>query len=196
MKKKLLIIVIFLFISQSILAEDFTIFTGTTSVNTEFFGLSFGGEVIDFLFINFDFFNYLKEDESLHSDIPAENRGKFLAGSINFELKLPLHLVPHLDKLDFIQPCIHFGLGYGMENLDREFTNVPDIDDKTGFFTKLRQFKSSGIGLVIMISPSIGIKIDYRTLKIAELERMGWPSRSFTRFYFGICLGKYKNKKN
>lgn len=195
MKKKLLIFLVVLFLTQAMFAENFTIFTGTASTDTEFFGLSFGGEILGFLYINFDFFKYLKDDQSLYSDIPAENRGDFLAGSLNFELKLPIHLIPYLDKFDFIQPYILFGYGYGLENLSKEYFDLPDNNGKTGLSTKLRQFYSSGIGIVVMVSPSIGIKIDYRSLNISEHQGMGYSGRKISRISFGICLGKYKDSK-
>lgn len=193
MKKKLLIFLVVLFLTQAMFAENLTIFSGTASSKTEFFGMSFGGEILDFLYINFDFFTYIKEDESLYSEIPSENRGNFLAGSLNFELKLPIHLIPNLDKFDFIQPYILFGLGYGVENLAQDYFDLPDNNGKTGFSTKLRQFYSSGFGAIVMVSPSIGIKIDYRVLNISELQRMDYPSRKIFRLSFGICLGRYKD---
>jgi len=193
MKKKLLIFLVVLFLTQALFAENFTIFTGTASTDTEFLGLSFGGEILDFLYINFDFFKYLKEDQSLYSGIPEENRGNFLAGSLNFELKLPIHLIPYFDKFDFIQPYILFGYGYGLENMSKDYFDLPDNDGKTGLSTKLRQFYSSGLGVVVMVSPSIGIKLDYRALNISENQGMNYSSRKISRISFGICLGKYKD---
>lgn len=201
MKKELFISMIVLFLTQTVFAEDFTIFSGRASTKTQFFGVSFGGEIFDFLFINLDFFKYIKEDESLSSPIPEQNRGKFLAGSLNFDLKIPIHLIPHLDKLEFIQPYILLGYGLGIENLSNDYINFPDINGKKGFFTKTRQFYSSGFGVILMISSSIGFKMDYRMINISEHKKMEYPSRKFSRIYFGLCLGRYKesdkpNKNN
>jgi len=191
-KQTLLLVVIFFICFQFLSAENFTIYTGSTSKKIAFLGSTIGGDIWHFIQLQLDVFKYLQQDQSLYSAKPENNRGDFLGASINFALKFPIHLIPYLEKLDYIQPYIVAGYGYGIENLASEYINLPDKDGKTGFFSKLRQFDSFGYGIIIMITPSFGFKIDSRSIKISKDDGMGYPYRRFTRFSFGICFGKYK----
>jgi len=195
MKKKFLLLLVFLFVFKYSQAENLTIYSGTTSVNTQYFGATAGGDILDFLQMQIDFFKYLKKDQSLYSSIPGENRGDFLGISFNFALNLPIHLIPSLDKYDYIQPYILVGYGFGVENLSGDYMRVPDKDGKTGIFSKMRQFDSYGLGLVVMVTPQIGFKVDYRSVNISALEGMGYPSRKFNRFSFGVSFGSKKKTK-
>lgn len=188
MIKKFLFLFIFLIAFGFSRAENLTMFTGVAANKTELLGASLGGDIWHFLQIQFDIFKYLEQDQSLYSSDPEQNRGDFLGISLNFALKIPIHLIPYLDKLDFIQPYVVTGYGFGLENLAGEYIALPDVNGKTGIFNKIRQFDSFGYGLIIMVVPKIGIKIDYRSIKISELKGMGYTSRKFARISFGICL--------
>lgn len=194
MKKTFLLLLVSLFTIGFLKAENFTLYTGKTSGHVGFAGVSAGGDVWHFLHLQFDFFKYLQQDQSLHSGIPEENRGDFLGASINFVIKIPIHFIPYLDKLDFIQPYILTGYGYGLENLAGEYLKLPDKYGNTNWFTKLRQFDSFGYGLILMLSPKFGIKVDYRSIRLPEQDRMGYYYRKFNRLSVGLCFGSYKHK--
>lgn len=195
MKKKFLFILIFLIAFEFSNAENFAIYTGRTSDEVQFLGTSIGGDILHYLQLQLDFFRYIQDDQALYSDNPEENRGDFLGVSLNFALKIPINLIPYLDKFDYIQPYILVGYGYGLESLASEYMDVPDADGKTGIFSKMRQFDSFGYGLIVMVASTIGLKIDFRSIKISEHEGMGYPSRKFNRISFGLCFGGYKEKR-
>lgn len=192
MKRKAGLIIIFLFIPIAAQTENLTLYTGTTSVGTQIAGASVGGDIWDFLQAQLDFFKYLNEDPDLFSEFPENNRGDFMGASINFTLKIPIHLFPYMDKFDFIKPYVLVGYGYGLENLKSEYLNVPDKNGKSGIFSKLRQYDSIGFGLIVMISSTVGVKADYRTINISEHQGMSFPKRSLNRFSVGFCFGGKK----
>jgi hypothetical protein len=173
-------------------AENLTIYIGKSKA--QFAGVTIGGDIWDFLQLQVDVMKYLKDDTSLHSDDPKLNRGDFLGASVNVVLKLPLHIIPYLDQFDFIQPYLTAGHGFASENLTADYNNLPNPgDNKTGIFNKLWSFNSFGVGLIIMISPQFGLKVDYRSIDLAAQTGLNLPARSFGRTSFGICFGKYKN---
>jgi len=193
LKKTILFLALILMSLNLLNAESTTLYTGKTSTKAQYMGLTFGGDIWDFLQLQFDVLKYLKDDPDLHSDDPIFNRGNFLGVSLNFVLKLPIHLIPYLDQFDYIQPYLLTGRGYGLESLATEYFDQPNsVDEKSGIFSKIRAFDSFGYGLVVMVSPTFGIKVDYRSVNLAEHKGTGLQSRSFGRVSFGICFGAYK----
>lgn len=175
-------------------SETLTIYTGVTSKKTTFLGASLGGEIFPYLNLYIDGFKYLKNDEELYSPEPEKNRGDFGALSINIKLRFPIDLLPYLDKFDYIQPYIVAGYGYGIENFSGAYHQIPDKNNKTGFFTKVIKFHSFGYGIIFMLSQTTGIKIENMKLNLNELERMGYPARQISRFSLGICFESKKQK--
>jgi len=174
-------------------AEGFTLYTGKAN-KTQCIGIALGGDIWDFLQLQVDAMKYLKQDAALRSDDPTLNRSDFLGVSATFVLKLPLHLVPYLDRFDYIQPYILAGRGYAIESLSAAYIDAPNaVDGAKGMFSKLRSFNSFGYGLIVMISPQFGLKVDYRTIDMAGHTGMGIPGRKFGRTTVGICVGPYKN---
>jgi len=175
-------------------AEAFTLYTGKAN-NTKYAGFAFGGEIGDFLQLQIDVMKYLKDDPSLHSDLPELSRGDFLGVSGNFVLQIPLQLIPHLNRFDYIRPYILVGRGIASENIGGNYNDAPNpVDGKTGIFNKLRSFSSFGYGLVVMISPAFGLKVDYRSLNLSAHTGLGLPGRKFNRLSIGICFGPYKKE--
>lgn len=190
-RKKLFLSLLILFVFFEISwAENFTIYSGTTSNEIGLIGVTLGGDVLDFLNMNIDVFKYLKKDQSLYSGIPSESRADFLGASINFNLRFPIHFIPYLDRLDFIQPYLLVGYGYGTESFASEYFQIEDKNGRSGIFSKLRQFDSFGYGIIIMLTKTAGIKVDFRSIKISDHEGMGFPGRRFSRFSLGLCFGK------
>jgi hypothetical protein len=169
-------------------AESFSIYTGIGANNTELIGVSLGGDIWYFLQFQIDIFKYLKKDSSLSSDNPLLDRSDFFGLSGNFTLKLPIHFLPKLDKLHFLQPYFLAGYGYSLESLNGDYISQPDSEDNTGIFSKIRAFKSFGGGLIIWLIPKVGIKFEYRSINIAEHKEMGLPSRNFNKITFGLCF--------
>lgn len=193
MKKGIGVFVLLLFFSGFSFGEEvLSLYTGTTSNKTPLIGLSLGGDIWHFLQMQVDLFKYLQRDSSLHDADPRADRGDFVGLSLNFVLKLPIHLLPYLDEWDFVQPYVLTGIGYGLENLSGEYFNEPTKDGKTGIFSKMRRFDTFGVGLNIVLGPRLGIKIDSRTFKISAHNGMGYSSRNITRFSIGLCFGSYK----
>ena len=195
MKKGLIFLFLIIITLQTSTAENLTLYTGNTSRNIKYVGCTVGGDILHFLQMQLDVFKYLKNDTdpALYSVNPEENRGDFLGVSINFALKLPIHLIPGLDRYDFVQPYISSGIGYGWENLSGQYMGTENADGNSGLFTKMRKFGSLGVGIVGMISQTFGVKIDFRHLNINELTKMNYQKRSFSRLSIGICFGRYKS---
>ena len=193
LKKTILFLALILMSLNLLNAEGQTLYAGKTSNKTQYVGLTLGGDIWDFLQLQFDVMKYLKDDPGFYSDDPKFNRGDFLGVSLNFVLKLPIHLIPYLDQFDYIQPYLLVGRGYGLESLAADYFNQENsVDKKSGIFSKIRAFDSFGYGLVVMVSPTFGIKVDYRSMNLAEHKGSGLQSRSFNRVSFGICFGAYK----
>jgi len=184
MKKAGIVLLLGLVVAGFSRAETVSLYAGKTSVETNFWGISLGGNIWSFLQLQADVFKYFSQDQALE----AENRGDFLGVSGNIVLKIPIHLLPYLHKLEFVQPYILRGYGAGLESLSSEFWNLPNNDGKTGVLTKIRRFDALGAGIVIMITRKLGVKADFRSLKIIELEAMAYPARRVNRFSFGICF--------
>ena len=177
--------------------EKTTLYTGRATTNTQYGGFTFGNDVFDFLQIQFDVLKYLKDDPALHRDDPSLSRGDFLGVSLNCVLKLPIHIIPLLDSFDYIQPYIVAGRGYAVESLTTDYYEAPSPGNgKTGVFNKLRSFSSFGYGLVVMITPALGLKLDYRTMKLGELSRLGadGAARKINCLSVGLCFGTYKKE--
>jgi hypothetical protein len=186
MKKKFLFFLIFLISAQFLRAEYFTAYAGRTSIKTNYWGVSIGDTIWSYLQFQVDFCKYLNRDESLE----PKDRGDYLGLSGNFVLKLPIHLLPHLYKLEFVQPYILTGFGYCLESTSSGYLDRPDKNGKTGLLSKTRQFNSLGVGLIIMIIPKMGLKIDYRSVKISDhtKDMDDQPARRFNRISFGLCF--------
>jgi len=182
-------VALFLVTVAIIEAESATIYTGVTSSKARYVGISIGGDIFPYLQCQIDVLKFTTKDSSLYSDTPEENRSDFLGASINFALRLPIHLIPNMDRLHFIAPYVLAGYGTGLENLKTAYFEVPNAEGNTGFITKLRSYHSFGGGLIIMLTPRFGLKFDYRSTSMPGLAKMGYPSRKFNRFSFGICLG-------
>jgi len=166
----------------------YTGYTGSSADNTQLVGVTFGGDIWHFLQLQVDFFKYLKEDQNLFSSDPTLDRSDFIAVSGNLVLKIPIHLAPYLDKLEFINPYVLIGYGYGLESFNKDFFDVPDSEGNTGLWSKARQFDSFGFGVIVWPLPTIGVKLDYRSVKISEHEAMSWPARKFNKISIGICF--------
>jgi len=193
MKKRVGVFVLLLFFSGFSFGEEvFSLYAGMTPNKTTLVGLSLGGDILHFLQMQVDLFKYLKRDFSLHDADARVDRGDFAGLSLNFVLKLPIHLLPYLDEWDFFQPYILTGIGYGLENLNSKYFKVPTKDGKTGIFSKMRRFATFGVGFNIMVGPRLGIKIDARTFTISGHDGMRYSSRHITRFSLGLCFGSYK----
>jgi hypothetical protein len=191
--KKSIILVTALVLTWTMLgAEGLTLYMGKTSAKARYYGVSIGGDIWDFLQLQFDVMKYFREDPTLHSEDPALNRGNWLGASFNIVLKLPLHLIPYMDRFEYIQPYLLSGYGYGLESLAAEYIDQEDANGNSGLFSRLRPYRVLGAGLVIMISPMFGLKIDYRTFNLSEQKDIGLPGRSFDRISIGICFGPYK----
>ncbi len=184
MKKAVIVLLLGLLAAGFSRAETVSLYAGKTSVKTNFWGISLGGNIWSFLQLQADVFKYFSQDQALE----AENRGDFLGVSGNIVLKIPIHLLPYLHKLEFVQPYILRGYGAGLESLSSEFWNIPNNEGKTGVLTKIRRFDTLGAGIVVMITRKLGVKADFRSLKIIELEAMAYPARRVNRFSFGICF--------
>ena len=191
----ILILGLFLITCAAMNAEVLTLYTGFTSIQTRYVGATFGGDVFPYLQFQFDVLKFTNKYETLASVIPEQDRSNFLGVSLNFALKLPIYLIPHLNKLSFLEPYILAGYGAGLENLKQIYLDVPNADGKIGFLTKLRSYHSYGAGLVVMLTSGFGVKFEYRSIKMPGLEKMGYPSRKFNRFSFGICFGASDSKK-
>jgi len=184
-----LFLALFLLTLSATKAEKLTFYAGASSGKARHVGASLGGDIFPYLQCQADVFKFTKGDSSLSSEIPDLDRGGFLGASINFALRLPIYLIPGLDSLRFISPYVLAGYGAGLENLSSSYFEVPNADGDTGFLTKLRQYHSFGGGLVLMLTSSFGLKFDYRTINMPGLVKMGYPSRKFDRFSFGVCIG-------
>jgi hypothetical protein len=195
MKKLALFLGLLITFSAFTEAENLTIYTGTTSTKVPDFGVTLGDYLFPYLQFQLDIFKFTGEDKALTSDDPALDRGDFLGGSLNFALKLPIHLLPRLDRLAFLEPYVLVGYGGGLESLKSAYFDVPNSEEKTGLMTKLREYRSYGAGLIVMLTDSFGIKLDYRSINISELKEMAYPSRHFNRYSFGICVGPGVKKR-
>lgn len=185
-------IVLILMSAALLSAENFTLYAGNAN-KTQFFGFAMIGEIGDFLQFHFDAMKYLKKDQSLFSDIPARDRSDLLGVSGLFVLKLPIHLLPYLDRLDYIQPYLSTGAGLAVESLTADYNDAPNAaDGGTGLFRKIRTFFSFGYGVIVMISAEFGIKIDFRKIDMTAHSGMGLPARKFDRISVGVCFGPYK----
>lgn len=180
---------LFLLILSPAKAERVTFYAGATSSDARYVGASLGGDLFPYLQLQFDIFKFTEKDNSLYSENRAEDRSDFLGASLNFALRLPIYLIPGLDKLNFIYPYLLAGYGAGLENLSSVYLEVPDVDGDTGIFSKLRQYHTYGAGLVIMLTSKFGLKFDYRNVSMPGLTGMGYSSRKFSRYSFGICIG-------
>lgn len=170
-------------------AEGFTLYTGFTSIHTRYLGATVGGDVFPFLQLQLDAFKFTTKYEALESPMPEQDRSGFSGVSLNCALKIPLYLIPHLDRLRFLEPYVLVGYGAGIESLKKAYLDVPNSDGKVGLFTKLRYYHSYGAGLIVMLTSRFGVKFDYRSINMPGLDEMGYPSRKFNRFSFGLCLG-------
>jgi hypothetical protein len=188
MKKAVIVLLLWLLAAGFSRAENFSLYAGKTSVKTNFWGISLGGNIWTFLQLQVDVFKYFSQDLALYSPIKAENRGDFTAVSGNIVLKIPIHLLPYLHDFEFVQPYVLRGYGAGLENLSSEYWDVPNIDGKPGILTKIRRFDTLGAGIVIMVTRKLGVKADFRSINIIELKGMAYPARRFSRFSFGICF--------
>jgi len=189
LRRWIFFLALFLITVAAIEAESATIYTGVTSNKARYMGISLGGDIFPYLQCQIDVLKFTKKDSSLYSDTPEENRSDFLGASLNFALRLPIHLIPNLDRLRFIAPYVLAGYGAGLENLSTAYFEVPNADGNSGFITKLRPYHSFGGGLIVMLTPRLGVKFDYRSMSMPGLAKMGYPSRKLSRFSFGICLG-------
>jgi hypothetical protein len=191
-RKCIFLVLIFLLVAGLLRAEHFTLYAGRTSVKTELWGVALGADDIwSFLQFQMDFFKYMNKDKEtpgLFSEDPALNRSDFLALSGNFVLRIPIHLLPHLYKFNFIEPYISKGIGACLESTATAFMDVLDLKGKTGVFSKIRRFDSFGGGVIIWVIPKMGLKLDFRSIKIAQNKNMNWPARKFSRFTFGLCF--------
>jgi hypothetical protein len=197
MRKGVLGLALAILAAQFAGAENTTLYSGKASTSTQYIGITMGNDALDFLQLQFDVLKYLKDDPALHSEDPKLGRGDFLGVSLNLVLKLPIHLIPSLDSFDYVQPYIVVGRGYAAESLSVDYYDTPTAGTgKTGFFNKLRSFSSFGCGLVVMITPSFGLKFDYRTMKLAELSGLGadGAARKINRLSVGLCFGAYKKE--
>lgn len=176
-------------------AENLTIYTGTTSTKVQYAGISLGDYMFPYLQFQIDIFKFTGKDKSLAAEDPALNRGDFLGASVNFALKLPLHLLPRMDRLAFLEPYFLVGYGGGLESLKSAYFDVPNSEGKTGLMTKLRRYRSYGAGIIVMLTSHFGLKLDYRSISISELKEMAYPARNFSRYSFGICVGPGVGKK-
>lgn len=190
LRRCVLLLALFLLTRAATEAESLTFYAGATSTKARYMGTSFGGDLFPYLQCQFDIFKFTNKDSSLQSDIPEEDRSDFLGASLNFALRLPLYLIPGLDRLNFISPYVLAGYGAGFENLNGAYFDVPNADGQTGILTKLRQYHSYGGGLIVMITSKFGIKLDFRSINMPGLAKMGYPMRKFNRFSFGVCTGK------
>jgi len=188
MKKAVIVLLLGLLAAGFSRAENLSIYAGKTSVKTNYWGISLGGDIWSFLQLQVDVFKYFSQDQDLYSPIKAENRGDFLGVSGNFVLKIPIHLLPSLHDFEFIQPYVLRGYGAGLENLSSEYWRVPDVNAKTGLLTKIRRFDVLGAGITIMVTRKLGVRADYRSTNIIEHKGMAYPARRFGRFSFGICI--------
>ncbi len=195
MKKKILFLIMLLFMlhitqaqTETKKSENLTLYYGSGANNTKVAGASMGGNIWHYLQFQLDVFKYLNQDMNFYSVNPSEDRSDFLGLSGNVALKIPIHLIPSLDRLEFVQPYILIGYGYGIESIKGEFIKEPDSEGNTGIFSKIRQFDSIGTGIIIWVLPTVGIKVDYRSIKLSEHEKMGFPKRKFNRISLGICF--------
>lgn len=175
--------------------ETLTLYTGLASSKAQYVGASVGDDVFPFLNFHLDLHKYTKNDQSLYSAIPEENRGDFLGLSLNLALKFPIYLLPHLDRLELIEPYLLVGYGVGLENLNGNYMSLPDAEGHTGILSKLRQYHSLGTGMIVWITRVFGVKFDVRKINIKELEGMNYPARTSYRYSFGICFGGSTKKK-
>ena len=168
--------------------QNLVLFAGKASSQTNFAGGGLGGDIWNFLQFQFDFFKYINKDTNLYSDNPLDNRSDMIALSGNFILKLPIHLLPYLHDFDFVNPFLFTGYGYCLENMAAEYMDQPDLDNNSGFFSKVRKFDTWGYGLIVWAIPKVGIRLEYRSMNIAEKAAAGLPARKLSRWSFGICL--------
>jgi hypothetical protein len=198
MKRIIVCLLVGACLSLSVYAETWTLYTGTASNKTTYFGISLGGNIWSYLQLQFDISSLLQKDGDSSLQYINEKTFKlndFYGASFNLTLKFPIHLLPYMEDFDYIQPYILTGYGYGLENSTTEFFNNKNtVNKKTGLFSKLRQFDSFGFGLIVMLGPSVGIKIDSRMIKIEAHEGMSLSGRKFNRFSIGLCLGAYKSQ--
>jgi len=186
-------IVLILMSAALLSAENFTLYAGNAN-KTQFLGLAISGDVGDFLQFHFDLLKYVKKDQNLISDNPKLDRSDLLGASGTFVLKLPIHLLPYLDRLDYIQPYLSAGTGLAIESTSAEYNDAPGaVDGGTGVFRKVRTFFSFGYGVIVMIATEFGIKLDFRTIDMAAHSGMGLPARKFDRVSVGVCFGPYKS---
>jgi len=198
MKKIFFLLLILLVLCQFSIAqkklkkgENVSVYLGTTgnsAGNAQLAGVSLGGNIWHFLQLQVDFFKYIKRDQNLYSADPTLDRSDFTGISGNLVLKIPIHFIPYLDKLEFINPYILVGYGYGLENFTSEFHNLPDKEGNTGPFSKTRKYESLGAGVIIWVLPTIGIKLDYRSIEMPMHTGMDFPARRFNRVCLGICF--------
>jgi hypothetical protein len=187
--RRLFFLGLFLITITAVEAESITFYAGISSSKARYVGVSLGGDLFPYLQCQFDVLKFTTKDSSLFSDIPEKNRSDFLGTSLNFALRLPIYLIPHLDRLRFIAPYVLAGYGAGLENLSTVYFDVPNADGKSGLITKLRPYHSYGCGLIVMLTSRFGVKLDYRSMNMPGLVKMGYPSRKLNRYSFGICIG-------
>jgi len=195
MRRIVLFLSVFMICWVNMRAEKLTLYTGLASSDAQYIGATMGDDVFSFLNFQLDIHKYTKKDKSLYSAIPEENRSDFLGLSLNLALKFPLYLIPHLDKLDFLEPYVLVGYGIGLENLHDAYLSVPNAEGRTGMLSKLRQYNSYGAGLIVMFTSVFGVKLEVRSVNIKELEGMGFPARRSDRYSFGICFGGRGKRK-
>jgi hypothetical protein len=192
LKRVALVAVVIVLSWTALAAEGLTLYFGKASTQTQYYGVSIGGDIWDFLQLQFDVMKYAKQDPALRNDDPALSRGDWMGASFNIALKLPLHLIPSLDRLEFIQPYILTGFGYGLESFAADYLERTAPNGKSGLFNWLRPYRALGVGVIVMLSPTVGVKLDYRTLTLNEQADLLLPGRSFNRLSVGICFGPYK----
>ena len=194
MKKVWVVLFLVFGLTHFAAAENMTLSIG--NAKSQFAAVALGGNIWDFLQLQLDVMKYLKDDTdpALQNPDPKLSRSDFLGVSVVVALKLPIHLIPGLDRFEFIQPYISAGRGYGLESLKTEYNDAPNAgaDQKTGFFNKMISFNTLGGGVLFMIAPKFGVKLDYRQMSLAEQKGIPLPARKMTRISIGVAFGAYK----
>jgi len=194
MKKIVLCLGLYLLCLRIGWGQNTSLYFGRASNQAQLLGVTFHNEVLDYLLFQIDVWKYLNKDQALVTNDVFTDRGDFLSFSGTVALKLPIHLIPYLEMLELFQPYVLSGYGFGVESINLDYLFASDSETENNFLTKLRGYKSFGLGCFIMVSSRFGIQIDYRTISIASQEKMGWPNREFKRISVGAVFGSDKKK--
>ena len=191
MKKVWVVLFLVVGLTHFAVAENMTLSIG--QAKAQFASVALGGNIWDFLQLQLDVMKYLKDDPGFQNADAKLSHGDFLGVSLVVALKLPIHLIPGLDRFDYIQPYISAGRGYGLESLEAGYNNEPNVgDQKTGFYNKMIAFNTLGGGVLFMIAPKFGVKLDYRQMSLAEQKGIPLPARKMDRISIGVAFGAYK----